>query len=221
MSRFIRTIAYALALNFLITIGGAGYLWRTGHLNKDRATAIKAILFPAPTTQPSATGAIATTEPSVQLGQLIQKAAGLSPEQQVDFLERSFDERMAQLDLRQRELSDQQRQLDFGQQKLGEDRAALDKETKALTDREALAAKLASDQGFQDSLQLYEAMPARQVKTIFAGLSDDVVERYLEAMDVGTASKIIKEFKTPDETNRIQKVLERMRQPPVAAAGAG
>ena len=219
--RFLRVIAYVLALNFLVTAGGASWLWRSGHLDRDRASQIKDILFPAPTTQPTVVAAQGpTTEPSLQLDQLIQKAAGLSPQQQVDFLQRSFDQRMAQLDLRQRQMDDQQRLIDFGQQKLADDRAALAKEKKALDDSEAAAAKLANDQGFQDSLQLYSAMPAKQAKMIFANLPDDVVQRYLEAMDVGTATKIIKEFKTPEETNRIQKVLERMRQPPMTVAGA-
>ena len=48
-------------------------------------------------------------------------------------------------------------------------------------------------------------------------LPDDIVQRYLEAMDVGTATKIIKEFKTPDETSFIQRVLERIRQSQVTA----
>jgi hypothetical protein len=37
------------------------------------------------------------------------------------------------------------------------------------------------------------------------------VQHYLEAMDPRDATKIIKEFKTPDELSRIQTVLERMR----------
>jgi len=118
---------------------------------------------------------------------------------------------MAQLDLRQRELADQQRQIDFGRQRLVDDRTALEGEKKKLAADQQQAAAQAADQGFQDSLQLYEVMPAKQVKSIFMALPDDTVVRYLEAMDASKAGKILKEFKTAEETDRIQKVLERMR----------
>jgi len=46
---------------------------------------------------------------------------------------------------------------------------------------------------------------------VFFGLEDDTVMRYLQAMQPRTASKIIKEFKTPEELARIATVLERIR----------
>jgi Mg/Co/Ni transporter MgtE len=72
--------------------------------------------------------------------------------------------------------------------------------------------KLAQDKGFQDSLQLYNSMPAKQVKAVFMGLDDETVVNYLQSMQPRRASMIIKEFKTPDELSRIARVLEIMRQ---------
>jgi hypothetical protein len=43
-------------------------------------------------------------------------------------------------------------------------------------------------------------------------LNDEAVLQYVQAMDSGTAGKIIKEFKTPDELDRVQRILERMRK---------
>jgi len=43
-------------------------------------------------------------------------------------------------------------------------------------------------------------------------LNEDTVQQYLQAMDTRTATKIIKEFKTPAETAFIERVLERIRQ---------
>ena len=83
------------------------------------------------------------------------------------------------------------------------------------------AARLASDQGFQDSLNLYNSMPAAQVKRVFAGLDDQTVTTYLEAMQPRTAAKIIKEFKSQDETDRIQHILERMRTAQASATLKG
>jgi len=222
--KFLRTIAYVLALNFLAVAGGLGYLWKSRHLDRLRLSAIKAIVFPpaaAPVAESATAGSSATTQPTLQLDELLSKAAGLSAEEQVQFLQRSFDARMAELDVRQRQLADQQRQIDFGGKRLADDRAALDAERKQLTAAEQQAAVDAGDQGFQDSLALYTAMPAKQVKTIFMTLTDDTMMRYLEAMPPRTAAKIMKEFKAPEETDRIQKVLERMRQRSSATQPAG
>jgi Mg/Co/Ni transporter MgtE len=75
-----------------------------------------------------------------------------------------------------------------------------------------------SDTGFQEALALYQAMPARQVKTLFMTLDEDVVTRFLHAMQPRTATKIIKEFKAPDEHDRIQKILEKLRQSQLTSA---
>ena len=99
---------------------------------------------------------------------------------------------------------------------MNEERKALDEKEKKLADREQQAQRLASDQGFQDSLALYETLPAKQVKTIFMGLDDAVVIQYLQAMESRTAAKITKEFKSPEESQRLQRLLERMRQPQAA-----
>jgi hypothetical protein len=71
---------------------------------------------------------------------------------------------------------------------------------------------LADDKGFQDSLALYNTMPGKQVKTIFMSLDDATVQQYLQSMTPRSAGRIVKEFKTPEETARIERVLERMRQ---------
>jgi hypothetical protein len=61
-------------------------------------------------------------------------------------------------------------------------------------------------------------LAAAKAKALMTSLPDDVLEKYLEAMPAKTAGKIINEFKTPEETSRIQKVLELMRKPPLAGA---
>jgi hypothetical protein len=219
MKKILSLIAGVLALNFLAVAGGVGYLFKSGHLDKSRITAIKEILFPPPPAAVTVAGTeVPATQPSMQLDELLKKAAGRSAEEQVEFIQRSFDSRIAELDLRQRQLNDQQHQIDFGRQRLIADRTALDAEKKQLKAAEDQAALQASDQGFQDTLQLYSNMPSKQVKSIFMTLSDETMMRYLEAMPPKSAAKIIKEFKSPDETDRIQKVLERMRQRESAAA---
>jgi flagellar motility protein MotE (MotC chaperone) len=117
-------------------------------------------------------------------------------------------------------LSDLKNQIDLANSKLASDRAALEADRKKFTDQQAQAKKAASDQGFQDSLNLYNSMPSKQVKTIFMTMGDEAVLQYLQAMEPRTAGKIMKEFKTPEETERAQRLLERMRTGD-ATAGVG
>jgi hypothetical protein len=222
-----KALLITLAANFLLVAGGVGYLWQTGRLRKPQVAQIKEILFPPPPA-PAAQLASAedekpTTQPVNRLEELLARASGRTAAEQVRFIQENFDSQMAQLDRRHRELLDLQRQVDLAQQQLVSDRAALASGEQNLRAREEEAQRLANDQGFQDSLSLYNTLSGKQVKTIFMGLDDQTVARYLQAMPPRTASKVIKEFKTPQEVQRIQRVLERIRQsqpPATQPAGA-
>jgi hypothetical protein len=212
MKKLATVLMVTLALNFLALASGAGWLYKQGKLDKEKVLAIKEILFPKPvdepTTQPSEQP---TTQPIMRLDELLAKATGRSASEQVEFIQHAFDTQMAMLDRRQTELLDLQRQVDLSKAQMTKDRAALDQNKKSLEAQQQQATRLASDKGFQDSLALYNSMPARQVKTVFMGLDDQTVMNYLEAMQPRNAAKIIKEFKSPDETQRIEKILEQMR----------
>jgi hypothetical protein len=211
----LQVIMALLAINFLAIGGAVGWLVQTKRLDKDKIHAIKDIVFPA-TTQASTTQstdeASATTKPSDVLEALLAKSSGRTPTEQIETLQRNFDSQMAQLDRRERELTDLQRQVDLSKQQMARDRTALDAEKKALDAQKQQTTKLASDKGFQDSLALYNTMQGKQVKTIFMSMSDDVIVQYLQAMEPRSAARIVKEFKSPQELARIQKVMEKMRQ---------
>ncbi|MGD0463237.1 MAG: hypothetical protein ABSB74_12200 [Tepidisphaeraceae bacterium] len=217
MKKVFFVIILTLAMNFLALGGAVGYLFQSGRLDKAKISKVRAIIFPPP-------GAVSTTRPSeiapalqpLNLANLLDKHSG-SMIEQVDFIRRTVDAQMLELDHRQRELADLKRQVDLANQKLAADRAALEQREKDLATREQVAQRLQSDAGFQNSLSLYTAMPAKQVKSIFMTLSESTVQDYLQAMDTRTAAKIIKEFKAPDETAFIQRVLERIRQAQVSA----
>ena len=105
------------------------------------------------------------------------------------------------------------------QTQLKADRTVLDGDRKKLTDDQQQTARLAQDQGFQDSLSLYNSMPPKQAKTVFLTMDDATVVNYLRAMTPRTAAKILKEFKSPEELDRVHKLMDRMRvnrprQPP-------
>jgi len=214
-------IVLTLAINFLAAAGGIGYLFQSGKLDRAKVSTIKELVFAPPpvssaTTQPSTQP---TTKPVNSLEELLAKASGRTAGEQVEFIQRSFDAQMALLDRRQRELTDLQRQVDLAKQQMERDRVALEKGRTELTARQELAKKLETNKGFQDSLQLYNTMPGKQVKTIFMAMDDATMRQYLQSMQPRVAARIIKEFKSPDELTRIQKVMEAMRTSEQTAKG--
>ena len=218
MKKLLNVFALTLAINFLALAGGVGWLYQSGKLDREKMTAIKEIVFPPPanapgaetTTQPADVDP-ATTRPMLRLEELLAQHAGHPPGEQVEFIQSAFDAQMAELDRKRRELNDLARQVELAKQQAMRDRIALTKDESELESREALATKLAADKGFQDSLKLYTSMQAKQVKTVFMTLDDETIRNYLQAMQPRQATKIIKEFKTPDEMTRIQTVMEKMR----------
>jgi flagellar motility protein MotE (MotC chaperone) len=223
VKKILNVLILTLALNFLLAAGGLVALLKMSHMDREKFTKVKELLLgPAtqPVVEPASTQPVATTEPADPLAELLAKASGRPAGEQVLFIRQTFDGEMAELDRRHRELADLLHQIDLARQQTKLDRAKVAEAQKALADRQQLQDQLASKKGFQESLELYNAMPAKQVKAIFMSLSDDTVMQYLQAMEPRTAAKIIKEYKLPEETARIQKVLEKIRQSqPVDAPG--
>jgi hypothetical protein len=219
LKKLFLVLVLTLALNFIALAGGVGYLFQSGQLNKSKISQIKDVLFapPAPPPAPPAANANKTPDSRTVLANMMSGQSGRSALDQVEFLRRTFDAQMLELDQRQRQVSDLQRQVDLANQKLAADRAALDKREKDLDAKAQETQRLQDDAGFQTSLSLYTAMPSKQVKSIFMTLSEPTVQQYLQAMDTRTAGKIIKEFKSADETAFIQRVLERIRQSQVSS----
>lgn len=218
MKKILSVLAWTLAINFIVLLLGVAYLYRDGRLDRPRIAAIKAILYPPPPVEIPATQPVtdALAQPTMKLEELLAKTAGRPAAEQLDYIRASFDSQMAQLDRAHRELIDLNQQVEQARTKLNEERKMMDDQAKKIADREQQTQRLASDQGFQDSLSLYQTLPAKQVKTIFMSLEDATVIQYLQAMESRTAAKITKEFKTAEESSRLMRILERMREPQAA-----
>jgi len=226
MKKILTLLSLVLALNFLAVAGGIGYLVGTQKLDRAKLSAIREVIFPKeepPATQPADVAEARAIEPVLRLEELLARQAGRSATEQVQFIQSTFDAKQQELDRRQRELGDLKRQVDLAREQLARDKASLTQAQSELKAQQDLAEKLQNDQGFQDSLALYTTMAPKQVKTIFMALDEEIVQRYIQAMPARTAAKIAKEFKTAEEVERIQRILERMResQPPVEAAQVG
>jgi hypothetical protein len=215
VKKILNVIVLTLALNFLLAGAGGLVLFSKSHMDRQKFGKLKEFLFAAsqPTTaELASTQPAATTEPEDPLADLLAKASGHTAGEQVNFIRQTFEAEMAEMDQKKRELEDLKHQVDLAREQTGIDRAKIEIAQKDLQNRQEMQNKLATDKGFQDSLELYNVMPARQVKTIFMTLSDDTVQQYFQAMEPRSAAKIMKEFKLPDETMKLEKVMERIRQ---------
>ena len=220
MKKILNVIVLTLAMNFLLVLAGSAVLLKTSNMDREKFAAVKKLLFETsqPTTQAASTQPVVSTQPADRLAELLAQASGRPAGEQVDFIRQAFNTQMAELDRKQRELADLQHQIDLARNQTKLDREKIEQGEKDLQAAKDEQTRLASDKGFQDTLELYNNMPSKQVKTIFMTLGDDTVMQYLQAMEPRTAAKIIKEFKLPEETARIQKVMEKIRQSQAAAA---
>lgn len=222
MNKLWNVLVLTLAMNFLFAAGGIGYLFQSGKLDKAKLTEIRKIVL-APATQPATTDAAArpkapATQPTMQLDELLANRVGASTGEQAEFLQHTFDAQRAQLDQRERQINNLLAQAESARQELERQRETLNSGRKDLLAKQEEATRLAGDKGFQDSLQLYSAMPARQAKQVFMTLDDQTVMQYLQAMQPRAATRIIKEFKAADELERIKRIMEQMRIAQLAAA---
>jgi hypothetical protein len=216
MKKLLSVFAWTLALNFLAVIAGVAWLYSAHKLDRDKVQQIKDLVF-APATQPAATQPTAeardaTTQPTLRLEEMMAKVSGRSASEQVEFMQSTFNAHMALLDRRFQDLQNQRRTLDQAKSQIDKEREKLTAEQKALAAAREEQAKLLADKGFEDTLNLYNTMPAKQVKSVFMTMTDETMIQYLRVMEPRTATKIMKEFKTPAETERIGKVMEKMRQ---------
>ena len=227
MKKLLNVLAITLALNFVAAAAGVYYLYSTGALSREKVQAIKLVMYPATTQGTVATGddggkkdgSAAATQPTIKLDELLARVAGRPAGEQVEFIQRTFDAQAVQVDRRLREVQAREDALGRAQQALDDARKQFAAQQKRLDERERTLAKDAEDKGFADTLAMYDSMQAKQVKDVFGGLDDATVTRYLRAMEPGRAAKILKEFKSPDETQRVQRLLEAIRsQPPQSAA---
>jgi hypothetical protein len=72
-----------------------------------------------------------------------------------------------------------------------------------------------NDEGFKKTVELYETLPADQVKNMFIDLMErgktDQVVAFIEAMAVRKAGKVLKEFEEPEDVGRAVELTERLR----------
>jgi hypothetical protein len=218
VKKLISLVAAVLALNFVAVAGGVGYLVATKKLDKAKVAQIRGIILagdagPAtqPTTQPVAQDPPADT-PMSRVDALIAAAKPRTPGGAGEAVAVGYDAHAALLERRLAEVEAQRLQIETAKGELAKSRQNILQQQKALDARQTEQTKLADDEGFQKTLSLYQTLPAKRTKAIFAALDDAAVVRYLQSMEERQAAGILKEFKTPEETVRAKGILEKMRR---------
>lgn len=223
MKKIASIVLLVLALHAVALAAGVGYLLGTGKLNKTSAVQIKEALFPQPSTQPSTTqpseeAAAKGDSPMIRLEDLLARQANRSATEQVEFVRAQFDEQLSQLDRRYRDLKALEAQVDAGRSDLERERKAVEKREATMTARETDAAKKEQDEGFASEIALYTAMPAAQVKGVFMGMEDAEAAKYVKALPVAAAKKVLREFKSPEEKSRMNAILAMIRKGEIAGS---
>jgi hypothetical protein len=201
-----------LAMNFAAVLVFVLWLYQDGRLGGERIVQIRHVLWPehAPS-EPVPDNVIAEAPPTSELDNLLVRHAGAPAAEQVRLIQQSFEAQTILLDRRHRDLQNLQHQVEQAQQRLAADRARVEAERAALHRQRQELTEQSRDRGFQDSLDRYVAMPTRQAKDIFMTLDERTLMSYLQAMPPRTAARFIREFRTPQELERIQAVMEMMR----------
>jgi flagellar motility protein MotE (MotC chaperone) len=105
-------------------------------------------------------------------------------------------------------LRNRQDTIDTAKAKLEKDLKQLEKDKQVFTAKVDQQEALAKDEGFQKALKSYILMKPKYAKQDFMEMEETEVVRYLAAMKADTATKILNQFKTPQEQEKRRQLLK-------------
>jgi hypothetical protein len=184
----------------MILMGLVGYLMATGKLNTQSASLMAAALRGEKLVQETSANAPATQPTS-------RPAASKPADEHFDI--DSVEMKLALLDREARLIQDRTIRLKDAELKLIQDRKSLSQNKSSFTEQVKLQEKASEDEGFTKALTYYTQLPPKLAKEDFMKLELNVVVRYLNNMTKMQSAKILKEFKTPEEQQRRQEIIER------------
>lgn len=220
MRMLIMVAGIVALLHMIAAVGFIGWLYSSDRLSGERVDAVQAMFSQTVEQQRQI-----EAEQHAKAEQLRQEAERMARLSSVGGLS-SAAERLAhqrqqnemllrQLERTRREIESLQTNLHLARQRM-ERRAEELAASKAELERQLadMQARL-NDEGFRRAVTLYEQLPAKQVKQMFAdmlGAGDrDQVVAYLQAMQPRTAAKVLREFKAPEEIEQAVALTEALR----------
>lgn len=198
------------AVNFLAVIGLVLFLMSKGVLTREKvAAALQALEAPeGGGTPPDETGA------------LTQPAPPDPPPISLSDRERAVAAVRADLDREIADIRRRQEMVERERRRLEADRADFEAQREAEALKTAAALEAARTAGLREAIKTYRALKAPRIKQLIAALSDEEMGLVLMGLDDRLRSRVIDEFKTPDETDRVRRVIQLIRDGVVARSGA-
>lgn len=220
--RMLWQVIAILAVVHLVALAGlAGWLVGTQRVDRARLAAVAQLFTQTIEQEKAATqqaDAVAR-EAQQQTGRVelakFGPAAALSLDRQIAQQRQHDDLQLRRLERTRQDLESLRHELDLEQAKVQKQHADLLVEKQQLETQIKTMRSQLSDAGFKRTVALYEQLPPKQAKQMFIDLmgenrTDDVVN-YLEGMEPRKAAAVLKEFKTPAETQLAVLLTQKLR----------
>jgi flagellar motility protein MotE (MotC chaperone) len=202
-------VSFLAVVHLLAGVMFVGWLWHSRRLDDDRIQQMRALLA-----EPVSDAPVVTEAPSDE-PEPESRAAALSSGAQVE-LTSMLREQMAQS---VRWLEDEKRLLTV---QLERATAQIERQKQDFMDRQSQWEQSVEaerqrriDEQFGKVVRQLESVPPRQAQQILANLVDEgrpeQAVAYLDGMNPRAAAKIIREFKTAEDTRLATELLERLR----------
>jgi alanyl-tRNA synthetase len=221
--RTLRTaVLILLVLHLVGAIGFVGWLGATDRLNRQRvvrtAEVFKLTVAEEQRQGEQAKKLEAQTRAQAQEAARLESIGSAKPaaaDRLADEGQRN-DVALQRLERMQREKEDLVRQLQAAKDLIARQQADLTAAREAFEQAKAAEVKQRQDRDFQQAVEMYEQLPAKQAKGMLQDLlkakkGKEVVD-YLAAMQLRKAATVLKEFKTPEEIAQATELVERLRE---------
>lgn len=102
--------------------------------------------------------------------------------------------------------------VELAQAQLDKDRRELEAKMEAFQQQLAFAEEKSQSEGFQKALKNYSQMKPKYVVADFMQMEDEQVAEYLAAMKADVATRVLNQFREPDEQAKRLRVMELLRK---------
>jgi len=224
LTAFISTLCI---LNILVLAGLVGFLFGSGRLDKPKAQAIADILrqpgtpvgfrekvydlmTPAPATAP---GNAATQRG----GSLDASGAPANAAGRIDFLAKVLEEQRLRLENEAQDLRHRQELLVNAQSDLDSAKSNFENSKKKFQQETDQAAAQKEKEAFDKMMALMDGSKPKQIKDLLMAMPSDQGAKYFGAMDPEQATKVMAEFKSPEEKAMLNTFVDTVRGAPSAS----
>jgi len=200
--RFVLTIVTAvLVLHSLVFLGLIGFGLATGRFDAEKREQYLATWRGEKLVPPSEEAEQVVEEESPQ-----QASARIAEAQtQREILNRELQRQLGLL-------RDMKITVEMAQQKLNKDLQELKAQQEAFAAKVAEQQRRAQEEGFRKALKNYSQMKPKYVVADFMKMDDTEVVRYVAAMKPDVATRILNQFRSPEEQAKRLRIMQLLEQ---------